>query len=447
MAEAIRNKDFPAALKLRDPEFRASLIAFMDTRNANTPSTSVKVNYVGLTESLQLTFLPHQKPFTIAIVHTGAPAGGMNMATRVAIRLAIIRGHRPFVIHNGFAGLIAGDVRGIEWKDTEDWVVEGGSNLGTNRSLPSQNIGICAWQLQRFQIQSLIVVGGFEGYTAVNELADARSRYPAFCIPIVLIPATISNNVPGTEFSIGSDTAVNVIVESCDRVRQSAFSSRNRVFVVEVQGGHCGYLATMGGLAHGATLSYIPEEGIDLAMIAKDCQHLIRRFSDGNSQGRVVLRCEQLSKTYTTEIITSIFKDEGAGLFDSRSSVLGHIQQGGSPSPLDRIRAARMAEKCILWLEDRFSDAIQLPKSDAFPRLAPVSPVSPLLERKSVMASGTPYTNSPNSCCVIGVRGTGVVFTPVSDLKANTDVDQRKSLQCWWLHLNKLTRILAKYEI
>lgn len=114
---------------------------------------------------------------------------------------------------------------------------------------------------------------------------------------MVHLPTTISNNVPGTDFSIGSDTASNVIVDACDSIKQSANASRSRVFVVEVQGGECGYLAAMGGLICGAATTYIPEKGINLDMIQADLKHLVRRYEDERRlkiphEGRIILRTE-----------------------------------------------------------------------------------------------------------------------------------------------------------
>ena len=119
------------------------------------------------------------------MVHTGAPAGGMNTATRAAARLALNRGHTPLVINNGFAGLIAGDLHELNWMDVEGWTVAGGSALGTNRSQPDEDIGLCAYQLQKHSINALMIIGGFEGFTALSQLQQARKIYPAFCIPMV----------------------------------------------------------------------------------------------------------------------------------------------------------------------------------------------------------------------------------------------------------------------
>jgi len=127
----------------------------------------------------------------------------------------------------------------------DSWVSMGGSELGTNRHLPENDLGTIACQLQKFEISALVIIGGFEAFISVTQLARNRHLYPALAIPIICLPATVSNNVPGTDFSIGSDTALNSIMDMCDCIKQSASSSRKRLFVVDVQGGHCGYLATV----------------------------------------------------------------------------------------------------------------------------------------------------------------------------------------------------------
>lgn len=192
----------------------------------------------------------------IGIIHTGAPAGGMNAATRIAARLCLNRGHVPLAIRNGFSGLVRDEVTPLSWQELVGWQVRGGSELGTNRDHPQPlaggpaiapkgtgkmvDLGLIAYSIQKHDIQGLLIIGGFEAYTAQLVLTHARSVYPAFCMPMVQLPATVSNNVPGTDYSVGSDTALNAIVEACDRIKLSANASRKRVFIVEVQGGNCG---------------------------------------------------------------------------------------------------------------------------------------------------------------------------------------------------------------
>jgi 6-phosphofructokinase 1 len=317
----------------------------------------------------------------------------------------------------------------MTWICVDGWSPRGGSELGTNRAVPGEavDMGMIAYQVQKHNIQSLLVIGGFEAFASVINLEAARSQYPSLCIPISLIPATVSNNVPGTDFSLGSDTALNAIVESCDAIVQSARSSRRRVFVVEVQGGRSGYLAVEAGLASGASTIYIPEEGVNLSRLQSDSRHLMAMYMDDaadTSEGRIILRNETASKTYTTQVISDILKDEGHALFDSRTAVLGHIQQGVNPSPMDRIRATRLAKSCIDFFEKHTSAALGI----AYKQKAPV-PVE--------------LTKATESAAVVGVSGSDVAYNPVKELIKVTDMKNRKPLDAWWLGHRPLVDLLS----
>ena len=298
----------------------------------------------------------------IAIIHVGAPAGGMNSATRAAVAYCLSRGHTPIAIHNGFPGLVRhhadepiGSVRYVQWLDVEGWISKGGSEIGTNRDLPSKvGMGETADCFNIYNIDALFIIGGFEAFTALSELRKARPDYPAFRIPMMLLPATISNNVPGTEYSIGSDTCLNALTSYCDAIKQSASASRRRIFVVETQGGKSGYIATMAALGIGAVAVYTPEEGITLQMLARDIEHLKQSFAKDKGQtraGKLILCNEHASETYTTEVIANMIREESKGRFESRFAIPGHVQQGGTPSPMDRVRAVRLAVKCIQAIE------------------------------------------------------------------------------------------------
>ncbi|CAO3674658.1 unnamed protein product [Rhizopus stolonifer] len=413
VAEAIERKDFARAMELRDPQFVEELEAY-------TATTILDDNTMILPKHLQL---------RIGIIHVGAPAGGMNAATRTAVRYALNRGHTPFGINNGFPGLARGTVKELSWIDVDGWTSRGGSELGTNRAVPGESVdmGMVASQLQKYNIQSLLIVGGFEAFSAVIQLEKARADYPSLCIPIACIPATVSNNVPGTDFSLGSDTALNAIVDSCDAIIQSARSSRRRVFVVEVQGGRSGYLAVEAGLASGASTIYIPEEGVNLSRLQSDVRHLMAMYMDDDadkSEGRIILRNETVSKTYTTDVISDILKEEGHALFDSRTAVLGHIQQGVNPSPLDRIRATRLA-KCSLDFFERHTSGNLNEAHDAN-KQAPID-----------------LCRLEESAAVVGLSGSDVTYRSVKELIPLTDMRNRKPLDTWWLSHRPLVDLLS----
>lgn len=413
VAKAISEKNFARAMELRDPQFAEEFEAY----NASTILDD---------ETL---LLPKHKRINIAILHIGAPAGGMNAATRTAVRCAINRGHRAFGVYNGFPGLIRGSLEELSWISVDGWTSHGGSELGTNRDVPGVDVdmGMIAHQMQKNNIQALMLVGGFEAFSALVKLEEARSKYPSLCIPICHIPATVSNNVPGTDYSLGSDTSLNAIVTACDAIVQSARSSRRRVFVVEVQGGKSGYLAVEAGLATGANTIYIPEEGISLSRLQSDVNHLVDLYKDDDpdkSEGRIILRTETVSDTYTTDVISNIIKDEGNKMFDSRTAVLGHIQQGGTPSPMDRIRATRLAMRGVQFLEEHTSEALD--KAFEAKQVAPVE-----------------LSKDPASAAVVGITGVDVKFRSVQELLPITDLKNRKPRDAWWFEHRPLVDLLS----
>ncbi|KAJ1033106.1 hypothetical protein NDA16_000384 [Ustilago loliicola] len=413
VAKLIESKDFDGALALRDPEFAEGLRAF---------------KYISqITDDERL---PEKKRLRMGIIHVGAPAGGMNAATRTAVRYCLAKGHDAVVIYNGFPGLLEDNVSLLNWLRVDNWATRGGSELGVNRHLPDIDIGAVAAKLQEHKIEGLLIVGGFEAFSSVKILNDNRDRYPAFRIPIVGLPATISNNVPMNEFSLGSDTSLNALVDACDAVKQSASASRNRVFVVETQGGKCGYIAVMGALAAGAVLVYTPEVGIGLQQLGKDVAFLKRRFLldvKGKSEGRLVIRNEKSSDVFTTEVITKILKEEGDSLFDARSASLGHTLQGGVPSPLDRVRATRLALKCCEFLE---SEALKQRSSSS------QSSVS-----SKIGASEKSY--SDDTAVMITIQGSTICFTSATEMAKHADMKNRRGKTAWWNELKALVELLG----
>ncbi|KAF5342453.1 hypothetical protein D9611_001881 [Ephemerocybe angulata] len=404
VAAAVRAKDFDKALDLRGPEFKEALDGF------------VKVSAI----ADESTMLPEEKRMRVGIIHMGAPAGGMNAATRTAVRYCIRQGHTPLAIHNGFRGLLDDNVDELSWLGVDAWMNRGGSELGTNRALPSIDLGGIASKFQQYQLESFMLIGGFEAFTALLQLEEGRKYYPAFHIPMVHIPATISNNVPMTEYSLGSDTSLNALVDACDAIKQSASASRNRVFVVETQGGNCGYLAALGGLAVGASLVYTPEEGISLDMLRRDVRFLKTRYKldpPGRSEGRLVIRNENSSGVYTTSMITKMLGEEGDPLFDARSASLGHTLQGGIPSPTDRARAARLSLKCMAFLE---------------------------YHHEKLLAQGHKHRQaSPESAAIITIQTSSVKMVPVQEMVEHADMKNRRGKTAWWTDAKDLVEQLV----
>lgn len=291
----------------------------------------------------------------IALLHGGGLAPGMNTATRVAVRLATDRGHEVLGVIDGFDGLVENRVRPLDWMDVSGWGSTGGAELGVaRRDLSRRDLYDIARTLDEHHIDALIMIGGWSGYEAVHTLHTARASHPAFDIPLVCVPASIDNNLPGSSIAIGSDTALNGIVSAVDRIKQSAVAA-GRCFVVEVMGRRCGYLALMSGLATGADRVLLHEDGVHLDDLRDELDRMTRAFADGKRLN-LVIRNERANDVYTTGFITDLFEEEGGDLFTVRQAILGHLQQGGDPSPFDRILASRFAQTAVDWCDARLRD-------------------------------------------------------------------------------------------
>ncbi|XP_012995024.1 ATP-dependent 6-phosphofructokinase, platelet type isoform X4 [Esox lucius] len=398
--KAMDEKKFEEAVKLRGRSFENNLRTYKLLAHRKLESE-----------------LPHTD-FNVAVLNVGAPAAGMNAAVRSAVRVGISEGHKMFAVNDGFEGFYKGQIKEIKWADVGGWTGQGGSLLGTKRTLPAKHVEKIAEQMRANNINALLVIGGFEAYLGLMELLDARGKYEEFCVPMVMVPATVSNNVPGSDLSIGADTALNAITDTCDRIKQSASGTKRRVFIIETMGGYCGYLASVGGLAAGADAAYIYEEPFDIRDLQSNVEHLTEKMKGAIQRG-LVLRNENSNENYTTDFIYQLYSEEGKGVFDCRKNVLGHMQQGGAPSPFDRNFGTKISAKAMQWLSKKL---------------------------KETFRQGRVFANTEDSCCLLGMRRRALVFQPVVQLKDETDFVHRIPKEQWWLKLRPLMKILAKYK-
>ncbi len=350
---------------------------------------------------------PATRPRRIAILHSGGLAPGMNTAARAAVRLGRDRGHTMLGVRGSLAGLIEGRIEELSWGDVEGWTALGGAELGASRQIPGpEQYYAAARALETHGVDALLIIGGWIAYEAAHRLYGERERYPAFKIPMICLPASIDNNLPGSDLSIGADTALNVIVEALDRIKQSAMAAR-RCFVVEVMGRYCGYLALMSGLAGGAERIYLPEEGITLKDLQADVEHMIASFRTGRRL-YLAIRNEYANSQYTSDFLARLFEEEGQQLFDVRQATLGHIQQGGNPSPFDRILATRLAAYGIDFLTEE-------------------------------MARGSA------AGMFAGLSEGKLTTFPLKQLPDMADLTHRRPLEQWWMKLRPVLRALAEH--
>lgn len=389
--ECINNGEYDKAIDLRGGSFRQALSTFRTMRQAS-PKPPEK----------------GKKQLKLAILNTSGPAPGMNMATRTAVRLGLDAGHKMIGVTNGFQGLIENDLLEMDWHSVEDWTSLGGTALGTNRKPPTEREYYpIATTLDKHEIDGLLIIGGLSGYQSAYDLMNNRDKYSAFDIPIVCVPASINNNLPGSDFSIGADTAINNIVEAIDKIKESAVAS-NRTFVVEVMGRYCGYLALMSGLATGAERVYMHEEGITLKGMMDDVNKLKQGFLSGKHLA-LVIRNEYANPIYTTEFISSLFEEDGGTIFDVRKSILGHIQQGGNPSPFDRNIASRLTTRAI-------NELIQMAE------------------------------NNKKDCGFLGMTSGQIKITDLFEFPRMIDAKYQRPKEQWWLKLQEIAEVFENYK-
>ncbi|XP_029039690.1 ATP-dependent 6-phosphofructokinase isoform X6 [Osmia lignaria lignaria] len=413
VAQAMADKNWGLAVQLRGKGFARNLDTYKMLTRLKAPvdhDPSREGNGPALTKG----------HYTLGVMHIGSPSCGMNAAVRSFVRNCIYRGDKVYGICDGVLGLMAGKFKLMNWPSVTGWVAQGGAYLGTKRAPPKEEqLPQIAQKLKEYGIQALLIIGGFEGYQTGLTFYKARDKYEEFQIPIAMIPATISNNVPGTEFSLGCDTALNEITEICDRIRQSAQGTKRRVFIIETMGGYCGYLATVAGLAGGADAAYIFEEKFNIKDLNQDVIAMAAKMSEGVQRG-LILRNENANLNYNTDFMQRLFCEEGKGLFSCRMNIIGHMQQGGSPTPFDRNLGTKMGSKAVEWFTDQL--------------------------KKCTSADGKISTMDANSAVMIGIVRRQYRFTPFTELAEVTDFEHRIPTYQWWMKLRPLLKVLAKHE-
>lgn len=269
----------------------------------------------------------------IGVLTSGGDSPGMNAAIRAVARKAIYHNIDVYGVYYGFSGLISNQIEKLEIGSVGDIIHRGGTMLYTARceefkTLEGQKKAI--EHLKKNGIEGLIVIGGDGSFRGAQKLVELG-------FPTIGIPATIDNDIPGTDFTIGFDTALNTVIEAIDKIRDTA-TSHERTYVIEVMGRNAGDLALWSGLAAGAETILIPEEPYDF-------KEIVERLQRGYARGKkhsIIILAEGVGRGFKfgKEI-------QDATNFETRVTVLGHLQRGGSPSAIDRVLASRLGGKAV----------------------------------------------------------------------------------------------------
>ena len=269
----------------------------------------------------------------IAVFTSGGDAPGMNACIRAVVRGAVYHGIEVFGIRRGYTGMINGDIFQMTSHSVSNIVQRGGTILKSARSkefMTPEGRSRAYEQLQKFGIEGLVAIGGNGTFTGATIFFDE------YGIPTVGAPGTIDNDLYGTDYTIGFDTAVNTALEAIDKIRDTA-DSHDRIFIVEVMGRDSGYIAIQSGIAGGAEMVMVPEV---LTPISEVVNTLKQGFTRSKSSSIVVVAEgeEEGSAAEVAEKISKLIDEE----LDMRVTTLGHIQRGGIPTAYDRILASRL---------------------------------------------------------------------------------------------------------
>src|SRR5215211_4480169 len=271
----------------------------------------------------------------IGILTSGGDAPGMNAAVRAVARTAFFRGWEVMGIWAGYRGLLEGRIYPMDRRRLGGIIHRGGTVLGTERSpefATAEGQRSAAGKLAEAEVEGLVVIGGNGSLAGGQKLAELG-------VKVVGIPASIDNDVWGTDLAIGVDTALNTALEAIDRIKDTA-SSHRRAHVVEVMGRDCGYLALMSALAGGAEVAVVPE----VELKPEDLLRFIRKAYEQGKSHFIVVVAE--GAPFTAEEVHD-YVNGVEGAYDSRLTVMGHIQRGGNPTASDRILASRLGHAAV----------------------------------------------------------------------------------------------------
>lgn len=271
---------------------------------------------------------------SIAVLTSGGDAPGMNPAVRAVVRTACQRGIKVYGVDRGYTGLINGDIHEMNLRSVSDIITRGGTILYSARCpefKTEEGLQKAVSTCKKFGIDGMVIIGGDGSFRGARDLSLRG-------IPCIGLPGTIDNDISCTDYTIGYDTCLNTIVQMVDRIRDTS-ESHDRCTVVEVMGRGAGYLALEAGIAVGATSIIVPEVECD---IERDVIARIREFQKTGKKHFIVIVAEGVGGT--AEIAKKIEAETGV---ESRATILGHVQRGGSPTARDRIMASQMGSRAV----------------------------------------------------------------------------------------------------
>ncbi len=284
----------------------------------------------------------------VGVLTSGGDAPGMNAAIRAVVRNCIYNNLKVFGIKRGFQGMIDNDMEELQSSSVSNIIQFGGTILKSARSMDfrtEEGRKTAFKNLKNREIDALVVIGGDGTFTGARIFGEEHN------IPVVGIPGTIDNDLYGTDYTIGYDTALNTVVQAVDKIRDTA-TAHSRLFFIEVMGRDAGFLALRSGIASGAEAILVPEVKTDYDQL----KHFLKTGFSKNKTSSIVLVSEGDEIGGALKIAEKVGKEHPE--YDVRVTILGHLQRGGSPSAFDRVIASRLGISAVDALIDNQKDVM-----------------------------------------------------------------------------------------
>ena len=278
----------------------------------------------------------------VAILTSGGDAPGMNACLRAAVRAALNKGIEPYVVYDGYKGLVEGKILQVHRRFVSEILNRGGTLIGTARLDEFKDVHVrekAVANLNNLGIKDLVVIGGDGSFRGASEISIMGINCVGVC-------ASIDNDINAPGYTLGFDTALNTIVECIDKIRDTS-SSHTRCSIVEVMGRHCGDLALYSSIASGADILIDPNTGFDFEKIVED----IKRMKHEGRKHVIIVVSENILDS--KQLAKDLEKETG---FETRTTILGYLQRGGKPSAMDRVSASVLGCNAIDMLENKEYD-------------------------------------------------------------------------------------------
>nr|KAI8756949.1 ATP-dependent 6-phosphofructokinase-like [Biomphalaria glabrata] len=402
----LAEKDFSNVVRRRGKNFQCLLSSYVLLHSMRSSPVSSMAILAGIRR--------------VGIIQVGMDTLGQCIVCKAFVGYCQSRGYAVIGIKDGFEGLLRRQFIPLSWDIVKNWTSENDCLGSGKQAAEYYQLDSLDAAVNELNICGLILLGSFSAYESLCTLYEARLQYKNLGIPMCMVPTGILNNVPGSDITVGCDSALNEYVTYCDKMTRVAHASKNYVYVIETMCENAGYLTTLAAVCSEADAAYISLEPFTLNDLLKDADHVKRKIQQSGCRSALILIGTNSSEFYNTDFVRQLFAEEGKGVFSCKKGVMGHVQLGGHISVWDRQNAIIHGFRAGEWLLNYVDNV----------------PVSP---------EGILYDPGPNAKVVLSVSKRNIKFKTIARLICETDFGTQNPTFNWWMKLRPLLRVMAQH--